>query len=281
MLGPISIASFSFHGALAEGTLDVFTYLEACRYRYHLETADIWNGLLGPNVEMQLDHARLKKVRAAMDDRGLACVNYHADGCHPYEPDADVRARHRDLAFRHLEAASILGAKTVRIDPGGAERHWSDEEFEIIANAYRAFVEFAAEQGFRVGPETHWGAGNYPDNLLRLSDAVQSPYFGVLLHMGKDTWTSRDAYDQTLAPVAMHTHIDQRTCETRLGDALRILAEAGYSGALGVEHHTGKNEFAEVEVQIGAVRRELGRMKLDRPARYEGNPLLDPANERS
>ncbi|MDX2066692.1 MAG: TIM barrel protein [Fimbriimonadaceae bacterium] len=281
MLGPISIASFSFHGALGEGTFDVFTYLEACRYRYHLDTADIWNGLLGPDVEVQLDHARLRKVRAAMDERGLTCVNYHADGCHPYEPDADVRARHRDLAFRHLEAAEILGAQTVRIDPGGRDRHWSEAEMEILVPAYREFADFAARAGFRVGPETHWGAGNYPDNMLALHAAVDRPEYGILLHLGKDTWTSPDDYDRALAPIAIHTHIDQRTCETRLGAALAILAEAGYSGALGVEHHTGKNEFMEVAAQIGAVRRELGRMRLEAPAVYGGNPLLNPADERS
>ncbi len=281
MFGPISVASFSFHGMVAEGTMDIFSYLEACRFRYHLDTADIWNGLLGPTVEAQLDTARLHKVRTAMDDRGLVCVNYHADGCHPFEPDADVRARHRELADRHLEAAAILGANTVRIDPGGGNRHWEDAEFEIIAQSYREFCDFAAKEGFRVGPETHWGAGNYPDNLLRLSEAVNSPHFGVLLHVGKDIWKTQDEYDQALAPIAMHTHIDQKNCETRLRATLEILQAAGYTGALGVEHHSGKNEFAEVEAQIGAVRRELGRMKLEKPAKYEGNPLLDPANESS
>ena len=121
----ISIESFSFHGALADGTLDVFGYLEACRYRYHLNTADIWNGLLGSDVEVQLDEERLKKVRRAMDQRDLVCVNYHADGCHPWEPDRETRARHRGLAERHLHAAEILGASTVRIDTGGREREWS------------------------------------------------------------------------------------------------------------------------------------------------------------
>src|SRR5688572_18472436 len=106
----ISIASFSFHGALAAGTIDVFGYLEACRYRYHLDTADIWNGLLG-SEEMQLDKDRLRKVRRAMDERNLTCVNYHADGCHPWEDDADTRQKHKELAYRHLEAAEILGAK--------------------------------------------------------------------------------------------------------------------------------------------------------------------------
>ena len=41
----ISIASYSFHGLLEAGMIDVFGYLESCRYRYHLDTADIWSNL--------------------------------------------------------------------------------------------------------------------------------------------------------------------------------------------------------------------------------------------
>jgi sugar phosphate isomerase/epimerase len=277
----ISIASFSYHGALAEGTLDVFGYLEACRYRYHLNTADIWNGLLGSDVEVQLDHDRLRKVRWAMEERDLVCVNYHADGCHPWEDDVEARARHRDLAYRHLKAAEILGAQTVRIDTGGREREWSNEEFDFIAEAFRGFAEYAGAAGFKVGPETHWGATNYPDNMLKLHAAVASPHYGILLHMGKDTWTSPSDYDRALAPIAIHTHIDQKTCYERIDDALAILLESGYEGALGVEHHTGKNELAEVEVQIGLVRRALSHMRSGRGDHYKGNPLLDPLNERS
>ncbi|HSI72831.1 MAG TPA: TIM barrel protein [Fimbriimonas sp.] len=277
----ISVASFSFHGALADGTFDVFTYLEACRYRYHLDTADIWNGLLGADVEMQLEEARLRKVRKAMDERDLVCVNYHADGCHPWEDDAAARARHKELAYGHLKAAEILGASTVRIDTGGREREWSGEEFDFIAQAFKDFASYAGNAGFKVGPETHWGSTNYPDNMLKLHQAVGSPHYGILLHLGKDTWTSPSDYDRALAPIAIHTHVDQRTCYERLDDALAILIDAGYQGALGVEHHTGKNELAEVEAQIGLVRRALSHYRSGRPDGYKGNPLLDPKNERS
>lgn len=277
----ISIASFSFHGALAEGVFDVFTYLEACRYRYHLNAADIWNGLLSPDVETQLDEDRLRKVRCAMDERDLICVNYHADGCHPWDPDPETRARHRALASRHLHAAEVLGAQTVRIDTGGTGRHWSDEEFDVIATAFREMATEAANRGFRIGPETHWGASNYPDNMLKLHTAVDSPAYGILLHMGKDTWTSPDEYDRALAPIAIHTHIDQRTCYERIDSALAILHEADYQGALGVEHHTGKNELAEVEVQIGLVRRALSHVRQGKSEGYGGNPLLDAKSERS
>ena len=275
----ISIASFSFHGAVAEGTLEIFGYLEACRYRYHLDTADIWNGLLGSDVEVQLDEARLMKVRKAMDERDLVCVNYHADGCHPWEPDPEVRERHRSLAYRHLRAAEILGAKTVRIDTGGADRNWTDEQFDFIAHAFKEFAAHAGDHGYKIGPETHWGATNYPDNMLKLHAAVDSPHYGILLHLGKDTWTSPADYDRALAPIAIHTHIDQRTCYSRIDDALAILEAAGYTGALGVEHHSGKNELSEVEAQIALVRRAQAHARAGRDDRYKGNPLLDPANE--
>lgn len=277
----ISVASFSFHGALAEGTLDVFGYLETCRYRYHLNAADIWNGLLGSDVEVQLDEARLAKVRKAMDERDLVCVNYHADGCHPWEDDAESRERHRELAYRHLKAAEILGAKTVRIDTGGRDREWTAEQFDFIAQAFRDFAAYAGNAGFKIGPETHWGATNYPDNMLRLNAAVGSPHYGILLHMGKDTWTSPGDYDRALAPIAIHTHIDQRNCYERIDEALGILALAGYEGALGIEHHSGKNELAEVEAQIGLVRRALSHARAGRSEGYRGNSLLDPKNERA
>ena len=277
----ISVASFSFHGAIAAGTVDIFGYLEACRYRYHLDTADIWNGLLGPDTEAQLDNQRLWKVRQAMDDRGLTCVNYHADGCHPWENDAEVRANHKELAYRHLQAAEILGAKTVRIDTGGADREWTAEQFDFIVQAFREFCEFAKPAGFKIGPETHWGATNYPDNMLRLNAAVASDAYGILLHLGKDTWTSPSDYDRALAPIAIHTHVDQKTTYDRIDDALEILLDAGYDGALGVEHHTGKNEFAEVEAQIALVRRAIVHSQIGRGDAYNGNPLLDPKNERA
>ncbi len=277
----ISVASFSFHGALAEGSLDVFGYLEACRYRYHLNAADVWNGLLGSDVETQLDPERLRKVRRAMDERDLTCVNYHADGCHPWEDDADVRTRHRALAERHLIAAEILGARTVRIDTGGRDRTWTDEQFDLIARTFREFATFAGNGGFKIGPETHWGATNYPDNMLRLHAAVASPYYGILLHLGKDMASSPGEYDRALAPIAIHTHLDQRTCYERIDEALDILVDAGYPGALGVEHHSGKNELAEVEAQIGLVRRALVHLREGRGGTYGGNPLLDPKDERS
>src|SRR3954453_13972340 len=97
---PISIASYSFHELIAAGRMDVFGYLESVRYRYHLDAADIWNGLLGSDPQQYLEPEFLRGVREAMDERDLVLANYHADGCHIWEDDPDHRERNYQLALR-------------------------------------------------------------------------------------------------------------------------------------------------------------------------------------
>ncbi len=280
-MNTISIAGYSFHGALADGTLNVFSYLEACRYRYQLDTADLWCGVLGPDPDQYLQPAFLAKVRDALRERGLRLVNYHADGCHVWENDPAARARNAALAERHLVAAEFLGAETVRIDTGGLDRQWTPEQFALIVKTFKAWSKRAHDKGYAIGPETHWGAENYPDNMLLLARAVDSPAYGILLHMGKEVAGTADDYDRQLAPLAIHTHIDARTTFGRVDSALRILREAGYRGALGVEHHSAKNEFAEVAAQLAFVRRAAAALTLETAAAPGGNPLLDPKNERA
>jgi sugar phosphate isomerase/epimerase len=269
----ISIASYSFHGLIARGEMDVFGYLESVRFRYHLRAADIWNGLLGKDPDRYLDREFLGKVKRAMDERGLYLANYHADGCHIWEDDAAARERNRALAERHIEAAELLGARTVRIDAGGKGHVWSVEQFDTIVERYRTWAKRAAEGGYRIGPETHWGPELVADNMERLAKAVDSPAYGILLHVGHWEQSDPEQSDRRLARYACHTHIDAKITATRLEPAIRMLAESGYTGCLGVEHHSGQNEFEEVEYQLAAVRRALAHIRNESPA-DRVNPLL-------
>ena len=61
----ITIASYAFYGLLGEGKIDVFGYLESVKHRYHLDTADIWNGML---VSTEPDYlAKVKEAMASVD----------------------------------------------------------------------------------------------------------------------------------------------------------------------------------------------------------------------
>ena len=104
----ISILSYSFRGLLEEGKMDVFGYLESCKYRYGLDAADLWNGFL-PSLEEDY----LKKVREGLDERGLELADLAVDRAHVWEDDPDKREQNYRNARAHLDAARITALAKV------------------------------------------------------------------------------------------------------------------------------------------------------------------------
>jgi sugar phosphate isomerase/epimerase len=262
----ISIASYSFNRLISAGVMDVFGYLESCRFRYHLDTADIWNGLMGKDAEVYLAAEFVGKVKAGLAERGMTLINYHVDGVHIWEDDAGVREKHYREALRHLEAAERMGARTVRIDAGGREREWTAEQFDEIVKRYREYAQRAADGGYRVGPEVHWGAEVVAENMERLARAVDHPGYGILLHAGRWPDADPDEGDRRVAKWVCHTHFDAKTIGTRVESALAILRDAGYSGCYAVEHAAKEQVYDEVGALVAELRAAVGRNAAGRSA---------------
>jgi sugar phosphate isomerase/epimerase len=249
----LAIASYAFHGLLRERSIDLFGYLESCRYRYDLRTADIWNGML-----LTTDRDYLAKVKRALVERELELVNLCVDGPHIWEDDPDKREQHYQQALAYLDMAEYLGAKTLRIDAGVREDTFTDEQFEGIVTRFREYAQRAYDSGFRVGPENHWGAEVVPENMRRICEAVDHPGFGVLLHFRDNEG------DALMAPWAMHTHIAWELTVGNLEPSLRMLRDTGYQGSYSVEHHSAENEYSEVAIQLAKVRDVLTRWELEK-----------------
>jgi hypothetical protein len=250
----LSIASYSFHGLTGRGMMDAFGYLETVRHRFGLDAADFWNGTFGP-----IDPDHVAKVKEALAERELLVANYHVDGVHVWENDPEARERNYRGALEHLRVAAEIGARTVRIDMGGAGTSFSAEQLDYVVRRYREYAAFAADHGFRVGPETHWGPSLTPAVQRAVHDGVDHPAYGVLLHIGH--WEGPEGVeaegDALVAPWAIHTHIDARVTRTGLEEKVALLLAAGYQGYWGVEHHSAANEYAEVGYQLAALRRAL------------------------
>jgi sugar phosphate isomerase/epimerase len=251
----VSIASYSFHGLLAEGRMNAFTYLEDMKYRYRLNTADFWNDTVGST-----DEEFVRKVRRAMDQEEIVCVNYHIDGVHVWDPKPEVREQNYRNALVHLRLAVILGARTVRIDFGGRDSEMSTEQFDTIVKRFREYAAFAGDHGFKIGPETHFGPALVPENMKRVYEAVNHPAYGILLHIRHWVPGKSDEGDRMAARWAIHTHIDQATIRECLEEKIKLLLDAGYQGYWGVEHHSAKNEYAEVACQVAEVEKALIRL---------------------
>ncbi len=254
----VSVLSYSFRGLLGSGEMDVFGYLETCRYRYGLGLADIWNGFIEST-----DADYLRKVRNALDERELALADLCVDQAHIWEDDPASRERNHANACAHLNAADILGARFVRIDAGSRGDAWTDEQFDHIVERYKEYAAYAHDHGFKAGIENHWGPERDWDKLKRVHDAVGHPGFGVSCHFGG--WAGSDEEvaqaDRDVAAIVSHTHIAWNVCQGDVAATLKPLWDAGYEGAYSVEHHTGTDEYTEVAIQIAQVRDALDKLR--------------------
>jgi sugar phosphate isomerase/epimerase len=245
----ISIASYAFHGLLHEGKMDIFGYLESCKYRYHVTSADIWTGFF-PTIEDDF----IKKVKQGLDERDLVLANLCIDGPHLWEDDPAVREKNYQTMLAYLRVAEMLGAKTVRIDAGGRGEEFTAEQFDFIVSRYCDYAKRAHDLGFKIGPENHWGPEVKPETMKRICDAVNHPAFGVLLHF------RGNAGDAVIAPYAMHTHISWDIAMSHLEESVNMLRAVGYQGYYSIEHHSGENEYTRTEVQTAKVREYFSRI---------------------
>jgi sugar phosphate isomerase/epimerase len=277
----ISIAGFSVHGLNQEKKINIFGYLESCRYRYGLDAADIWNGQIGTN-----DESVLRKVRHEIEERELTLVNYHVDGVHLWEDDPDARERNYQNALIELKAAALLGAKTVRFDTGGKIAPMTAEQHDYLVTRFSEYCRFAGDHGFRVGPENHWGLSLIADNMETIARDIAHRRTAFCSISGTGEDGDSDGGDKRLAPYTVHTHVDaQTTWGGKLAEKMQMLTDAGYTGYWGVEHHSGKNEYAEIAAQLAQVRRVLTRARWDAQSAESDaalvasktlNPLLTP-----
>jgi sugar phosphate isomerase/epimerase len=258
----LSILSYSFRGLLGEGKMDVFGYLETCKYRYGLNAADIWNGFL-----TSMDEGYLKKVRDALDEREMVLADLCADNVHIWEDDPAVREKNYKYALANLRAAEILGARFMRVDAGGRNPTWSNEQFDHIVARYKEYAQWAYDHGFKVGAENHWGTEGIWANLQKLYRAVDHPAFGISCHISgwQGTQAEKDEADRQVAPWVCHTHFPWNITEGPLEEKMRNLRDAGYQGYYSVEHHTGRDEYTEVALQLDRVRAVFDRWRTGSP----------------
>jgi sugar phosphate isomerase/epimerase len=256
----LSILSYSFRGLLKDGKMDVFGYLESCKYRYGLDAADIWSSFLAST-----DEPYLKKVREALDEREMVLADLCTDGTSIWDDKPEVRERNYQNALRHLKAAEILGARFMRLDSGGVNPAWTDEQFDHIVKRYKEYAQYAHDHGFKVGAENHWGAEKVWANIQKLYRAVDHPAFGLSIHVNASwagTQEEKDKADLEVAPWVSHTHLDfGLTTGPRLEEKLANLWNANYTGYYSVEHHSAKDEYLETAVQVARVRSVLDRFR--------------------
>lgn len=175
-------------------------------------------------------------------------------------PDETKRQKNIDETIGYLEEAYQLGIPTIRVNSGtwgtrkdfddlmahrGAEEplpgYTVDDAFRWVTDAYAKLIPEAEKRGVIMGLENHWGLGRTPEGVLKVVDALKSPWLQVTLDTGNFL---EDPYDR-LAQLAAQTVLLQTktyqgggvwyTLDLDYARIARIMDAAGYRGYVSLE----------------------------------------------
>ncbi|MCY9515511.1 sugar phosphate isomerase/epimerase family protein [Paenibacillus apiarius] len=274
----LSIGGFSFNNMRLEGKMDIFSYIDTVHARYQLHAIDFWNAFFA-DISRPLwrvaDDDLLRRIRDALKEREMTLVNIAVDSAHLWDPDPEVREALHQNALSYLRAAEILEAKSVRLDAVlHGDGKLSDEALAYIAARYREYADRAADGGYWVGPENHTGLALQPASLVRISEAVDHPHYGILLHLGR--WQTRgvsfghrkpsaeDAAqlameaDRQVSRWVRHTHVDNRLIEAENAvERISSLLQAGYDGYWAIEHNADNDPLSAVGGALNKLRHHV------------------------
>jgi L-ribulose-5-phosphate 3-epimerase len=118
-------------------------------------------------------------------------------------PDKEKRQRNVDLTIGQIETCYQLGIPTMRVNTGrwGTSRNfdelmknrgieppldgYTDEDgYPWVIESFEKCLPTAEKCGVVLGLENHWGLGLTPEGVIRIVDAVDSPWLQVTLDTG-------------------------------------------------------------------------------------------------
>lgn len=140
------------------------------------------------------------KRRALLGGMDLCGLSTHQSFVSPH---AEVRKQNIKKTIASMELAYSLGIPTMRVNTGrwgtsanfdalmanrGIEpplEGYSDEDaFPWVIQSFEKLLPTAEKLGVLLGLENHWGLGLTPEGVLRIVDAVDSPWLQVTLDTG-------------------------------------------------------------------------------------------------
>ena len=197
------------------------------------------------------------KQRAMINGLDLCGMSIHQGFV---SPDKDRRQRNIDHTLKCIEIAYKLGIPCLRMNTGtwgtstsvtelrdtrGIEKPlegYTDEDaYPWVIEALEKCLPTAEKCGVTMGLENHWGLGRTPEGVLRIVNAVDSPWLQILLDTGNFL---EDPYDklEMCAPKTVFmqakTYYGGGTWYTldldypRIG---RIMKKAGFTGFVSLE----------------------------------------------
>lgn len=198
-------------------------------------------------------------------------------------PDAEGRQKNIDHTLACIELAYRLGIPTMRVNTGrwGTSKSFDDlmkargieprlpgytddDAFGWVIDSLEKCLPKAEECGVVLGLENHWGLGLTPEGVLRIVEAIDSPWLRVTLDTGNFL---EDPYErlERLAPLTVllqaKTYFGGGEWYTLDLDYQRIatmMHEHGYRGYVSLEFEGKEDPATAVPKSLALLREAFG-----------------------
>jgi sugar phosphate isomerase/epimerase len=181
---------------------------------------------------------------------------------------ADAAARSRDtrMVKEWIEVASKLGAPVIRVFTGPKlpEGHTFDDVLAWMTPHFQECAEHGRRHGVVAAVQPHWDCLKTAAQTIQLVNAVNSPWFGVILDVGSLRQTDPYREIEKVVPYAVSWQIkeevyydDQRKA-VDLERIKGIIDRSGYRGFLPFEALGGGDSRVRVAEFLKKVRAAFG-----------------------
>jgi len=195
-------------------------------------------------------------------------------------PKKEERQKNVDSTIKYIEMAYAMGVPTMRVNTGtwktskdfdelmknrGIEPpqpgFTDDDGYKWVIDGLTACLKTAEKCGVTLGLENHWGLGRTPEGVMKIVDAIDSPWLQVTMDTGNFL---EDPYDR-LEKLAPKTVLVQT--KTYYGGGLwysleldydriaKMLRKYKYNGFLSLEFEGKENPKTAVPKSLALLRK--------------------------
>ena len=230
----IGLCSWSLHRAL-EDNLSLFDFIRLAGEKYKVKGVELCQ-LHFKSVEQDY----LDEVKHILSKYNLKVLNIPVDIGNISHPDPHQRHEDIEKIAAWFKVAEYIGSPFIRINAGTFLGEKAD--LNITINSYRHLVNIGKEKCVGVLLENHGGASSAPENIIKIMEGVNSPYFRTCPDFGNFDEEVRYEGLRKILPYAALIHaktfeFDEYGEEKRFdfGSLVRLTKESGFKGPYSVE----------------------------------------------
>ena len=242
----ISLAQWSLHKTFWAGKLTTLDFAQYTKEKFNIDAVEYVNQFFSDKAE---DTSYLNQMNQRAADNGVKNVLIMID----LEGNLAVlneseRLQSVENHYKWINAAKYLGCHSIRVNAVG--KGDAKAVADAAVDSLGRLSEYGSKEGISILVENHGGYSSNAEWLAGVMKQVDSPYCGTLPDFGNFSISlfpprSYDPYRgvQELMPFAKGVSAKSHEFDTSgkdkrvdFGKMMNLVAEAGYSGYIGIEY---------------------------------------------